>query len=163
MCGSQGKIFAVPTYFFIGIMGLLLLVGFYKAGVGDLAVQHVGKKGMIKSGSIGDGIFYGATLYVIMHAFASGGAAVTGVEAISNGVTAFKKPEWTQRPVTLVIMGAHPRRPCSSASRSSPRKVHAVPYTEGTPTVISADRRVRVRDRHGRRRCCTTRCRSGRC
>src|SRR6516164_299373 len=91
---ESGKIFAIPTYFFIVIMGILLLVGFYKAGFGDLAVQSIHKKGAVKAGSVGSGIFYGASLYVILHAFASGGAAVTGVEAISNGVTAFKKPEW---------------------------------------------------------------------
>ena len=42
--------------------------------------------------------FMGAGLFVVLHAFASGGAAVTGVEAISNGVPAFRQPEWQQRP-----------------------------------------------------------------
>ena len=48
----------------------------------------------------------GATLFVVLHAFASGGAAVTGVEAISNGVPAFKEPAWQNARKTLVIMGA---------------------------------------------------------
>jgi hypothetical protein len=133
---ESGKIFAVPTYFFIVIMGVLLLMGFYKAGFGDLAVQSLHHKGALKPGNVGDGIFYGATLYVILHAFASGGAAVTGVEAISNGVTAFKKPEWKNARVTLVIMGCTLGTMFLGLSILA-SKVHAIPYTEGTPTVIS--------------------------
>jgi amino acid transporter len=133
---ESGKIFAIPTYFFIVIMGILLLVGFYKAGFGDLAVQSIHKKGAVKAGSVGDGIFFGASLYVILHAFASGGAAVTGVEAISNGVTAFKKPEWKNARTTLVIMGATLGTMFLGLSILA-SKVHAVPYVSGTPTVIS--------------------------
>ena len=48
----------------------------------------------------------GASLFVVLHAFASGGAAVTGVEAISNGVPAFREPAWKNARTTLVIMGS---------------------------------------------------------
>ena len=134
---ESGQVFAIPTYFFMGIMGLLLLIGFVKFGMGDLAVQATNKKGMLPMGkSVSDAIFYGASLYVVAHAFASGGAAVTGVEAISNGVTAFKKPEWKNARVTLVIMGATLGTLFLGLSILA-SKVHAVPYTEGTPTVIS--------------------------
>jgi amino acid transporter len=133
---ESGKIFALPTYFFIVIMGILLLVGFYKAGFGHLAVQSLHHKGALKPGNVGDGIFYGATLYVILHAFASGGAAVTGVEAISNGVTAFKKPEWKNARTTLVIMGVTLGTMFLGLSILA-SKVHAIPYVDGTPTVIS--------------------------
>jgi len=134
---ESGQVFAIPTYFFMGIMGLLLLVGFVKFGMGSLAVQSTSKKGMLPMGkSVSDAIFYGASLYVVAHAFASGGAAVTGVEAISNGVTAFKKPEWKNARVTLVIMGATLGTLFLGLSILA-SKVHAVPYTEGTPTVIS--------------------------
>ena len=46
-----------------------------------------------------------ASIFLVLHAFASGGAAMTGVEAISNGVPAFKKPEWKNARSTLMIMG----------------------------------------------------------
>jgi hypothetical protein len=133
---ESGKIFAVPTYFFIGIMGFLLLVGFYKMGFGHIAHQSTNKEGMLKLGSISSGFAYGAGLYVILHAFASGGAAVTGVEAISNGVTAFKKPEWKNARVTLVIMGVVLGTLFLGLSILSTH-VHPVPYESGSPTVIS--------------------------
>ena len=45
-------------------------------------------------------------IFLLLHAFASGGAAMTGVEAISNGVPAFKPPEWKNARDTLMVMGA---------------------------------------------------------
>ncbi len=136
---ESGKIFAIPTYFFIGIMGLLLAYGSFKWFNGTLHPADLNPEGQVeaqKQGSALDGLFYGASLYVVLHAFASGGAAVTGVEAISNGVTAFRKPEWKNARVTLVIMGATLATLFFGLSALA-TKVHPVPYTEGTPTVIS--------------------------
>ncbi|HEX7522506.1 MAG TPA: APC family permease [Acidimicrobiia bacterium] len=134
---ESGLVFSIPTYFFMLIMGVMLIVGAYKAGFGHLAVQSTHKPGMIKKKpGAADGLFMGATLYVLLHAFASGGAAVTGVEAISNGVTAFKKPEWKNARVALVIMGGTLATLFLGVSILS-TKVHAVPYVDGTPTVIS--------------------------
>jgi amino acid transporter len=135
---ESGKIFAVPTYFFITMMGLLILIGIGKAMSGSLhpqSIQHI--QGAVHVGNgLSTAIFYGAGLYVILHAFASGGAAVTGVEAISNGVTAFRKPEWKNARVTLVIMGATLGTMFLGLSALS-AKVHPIPYAKGTPTVIS--------------------------
>jgi amino acid transporter len=136
---ESGKIFAAPTYAFIVIMGVLLLVGVVKAIGGNLHPQHIETlKGVvkIKENALGQGIFYGAGLYVVLHAFASGGAAVTGVEAISNGVTAFRKPEWKNARVTLIIMGATLGTLFFGLSALS-TKVHPIPYESGSPTVIS--------------------------
>ncbi|HKA03268.1 MAG TPA: amino acid permease, partial [Acidimicrobiales bacterium] len=91
---ESGKLFAVPTYFFIGCMAVLLIVGIIRLLFGNLPVDSLDHAGLVPVGSAGSGLFYGATLYVVLHAFASGGAAVTGVEAISNGVPAFKPPAW---------------------------------------------------------------------
>jgi amino acid transporter len=92
---ESGKLFAVPTYFFIVKMGILIGVGVYKAMTGGLArANYAHATGVMTFGSKGSGLLAGAGLAVVLHSFASGGAAVTGVEAISNGVSAFKKPEW---------------------------------------------------------------------
>ena len=61
-----------------------------------------------------------ALVFLLLKAFASGGAAVTGVEAISNGVPAFKPPEWKNAITTLMWMGSCSAR-CSSGCRSSRR------------------------------------------
>jgi amino acid transporter len=139
---ESGLVFAIPTYFFIGMGALLLLVGFYKWCNGDLSMLHPGimhgvwPKGSITHGTAGDGIFYGAALYVVLHAFASGGAAVTGVEAISNGVTAFRKPEWLNARKALFIMGGTLATLFLGLSILS-TKVKPVVFGAGTPTVIS--------------------------
>src|SRR4051794_17139006 len=139
---ESGLVFAIPTYFFIGMGALLLFVGFWKMAHGDLTMIHPGimhgnwPEGAIKHGTPGDGIFYGAALYVVLHAFASGGAAVTGVEAISNGVTAFKKPEWLNARKALFIMGGTLGTLFLGLSILS-TKVKPVVFENGTPTVIS--------------------------
>ncbi len=136
---ESGKIFAAPTYLFIIVMGILLLVGAVKALGGTLNTQHIENlKGVVQvqGNALGQGLFYGAGLYVVLHAFASGGAAVTGVEAISNGVTAFRKPEWKNARVTLIIMGVTLGVLFFGLSALS-IKVHPIPYESGSPTVIS--------------------------
>ncbi len=133
---ESGKIFAVPTYFFIANMAVLLALGLGKMLFSHLPVNSLDHEGLVKIGSPGNGLFYGATLYVILHAFASGGAAVTGVEAISNGVPAFKQPAWRNARTTLVIMGSLLGTMFLGLSIIA-SKVHAAPYESGTPTVIS--------------------------
>jgi amino acid transporter len=133
---ESGKVFAVPTYFFIATMAVLLSVGMYRYFFGHLPVDTLDHEGLVDVGSVGAGIFYGATLGVVLHAFASGGAAVTGVEAISNGVPAFKEPAWRNARTTLVIMGSLLGAMFLGLSVLA-SKMHTAPFTEGTPTVIS--------------------------
>ena len=134
---ESGKAFAIPTYFFMANMAVLLGVGLYQLLLGDLPVETV-NEGMLTGpdGSAADGIFYGATLFVVLHAFASGGAAVTGVEALSNGVPAFKEPAAKNARSTLVVMGTALGFMFLGLSLLA-SKVHATPFEEGTPTVIS--------------------------
>lgn len=96
---ESGRLFAVPTYMFLVSMFVMLGMGVYRAVTGDLhhvPVAHGAELGT--AGSVG--------LFLLLHAFASGGAAMTGVEAISNGVPAFKPPEWKNARSTLMVMGA---------------------------------------------------------
>jgi amino acid transporter len=95
---ESGRIFAVPTYFFLAAMFLLLGVGVVRALAGDLHPIAPPEDTASVMGAVG--------LFLVLHAFASGGAAVTGVEAISNGVPAFRHPEWKNARTTLVWMGS---------------------------------------------------------
>src|SRR5207249_9275305 len=103
---------------------------------GHLPRETLGAHGLVKVGHAGNGLLMGAALYVIFRAFASGGAAVTGVEAISNGVPAFKEPAWKNARTTLVIMGSTLGAMFFGLSVLA-WKVHAAPFAKGTPTVIS--------------------------
>ena len=99
---ESGKIFAAPTYLFIVSLGLTCVWGIYQVMTGH--VQPYSIPDQIANGSLSP--YAGAvTIFIVLRAFASGGAAVTGVEAISNGVPAFRKPEWRNAQITLVYMG----------------------------------------------------------
>ncbi|MBI1845168.1 MAG: amino acid permease [Actinobacteria bacterium] len=133
---ESGKAFSVPTYFFIANMFVLITVGLYRFLNGSLATAAIHQAGAVRPGHAGNGIFFGATIFVVLHAFASGGAAVTGVEAISNGVPAFREPAWKNARSTLVVMGTLLGIMFLGLSFLA-SKVHAMPFAEGTPTVIS--------------------------
>ncbi len=133
---ESGRIFAVPTYFFILNMGLLLGIGLWKHLAGDLTIVGLLPGTLHEAGSATDEALYGAGLFGVLHAFASGGAAVTGVEAISNGVPAFREPAWRNARKTLVIMGAGLGVMFLGLSLLA-SIVHVGPHPTGAPTVIA--------------------------
>src|SRR5262245_4612701 len=133
---ESGRIFAVPTYFFLLNMVLLLGWGIFQMVDGGLAHAPQHQAGMMHFGTAGSGLLLGASLFLVLRAFSSGGAAVTGVEAISNGVPAFRKPEWKNARSTLVIMGSLLGAMFLGLSVLVAH-MHVVPFTGGTPTVIS--------------------------
>ncbi len=92
---ESGLIFAVPTYVFVGIIFTLLLTGFTRYTLGDLTPAPYPET--ISSTHV-------LSLFLIMRAFASGCTALTGIEAISNGIPAFKSPESRNAGITLIAM-----------------------------------------------------------
>ncbi|MGH9111890.1 MAG: APC family permease, partial [Acidimicrobiales bacterium] len=133
---ESGKIFAAPTYFFMANMAVLLGLGIMRYLTDDLPVVGRRLPGMIEFGDEGSGLLMGASAFVIAKAFASGGSAVTGVEAISNGVPAFRKPEWRNARQTLVIMGSGLAVMFLGLSFLA-SKVKVAPFEDGTPTVLA--------------------------
>ncbi|MGH9193331.1 MAG: APC family permease, partial [Acidimicrobiales bacterium] len=137
---ESGRIFAIPTYFFMLTMAFLLGIGAWKYLAGDLpdfsGVVHEGQLTLDGVGVSGIGFLLGVRLYDVLHAFASGGAAVTGVEAISNGVPAFRKPEWRNARRTLVLMGTGLGVMFLGLSGLA-AEMEIRPFETGTPTVIS--------------------------
>ncbi|HEX8803999.1 MAG TPA: amino acid permease, partial [Acidimicrobiales bacterium] len=134
---ESGRLFAAPTYFFMANMGLLLVMGLWRYLVGDLDPVSGGHvEGMVELGKDGPGLLMGASAFVVLKAFASGGAAVTGVEAISNGVPAFRKPEWRNARTTLVVMGSGLAVMFLGLSLLAAR-VQVIPFEGGTPTVLA--------------------------
>ncbi len=102
---ESGRMFAVPTYLFLVSMFVMIGVGVTKGIVSGLHHSPIPEGHIAIAGSKGGPLIVGATVFLVLHAFASGGAAMTGVEAISNGVPAFKKPEWKNARSTLMVMG----------------------------------------------------------
>jgi amino acid transporter len=93
---ESGLLFALPTYAFLASLYLMLGVGFWHLINGDqLQAANVN---VLPAGTATVGVF------LVLKAFASGSAALTGVEAISNGVTAFRRPQSQNAARTLVIM-----------------------------------------------------------
>src|SRR3954463_4551142 len=97
---ESGRMFAVPTYAFLISIFVMIGVGVYRAAPGVPAPAPT------PADHVPIGVASSVGIFLLLHAFASGGAAMTGVEAISNGVPAFKKPEWKNARSTLMVMGA---------------------------------------------------------
>ncbi|MGQ0680446.1 MAG: APC family permease [Actinomycetota bacterium] len=92
---ESGTIFAVPTYGFLLAMGLMIGVGVVRTALGDIQSDPQTHLEVAQP----------LSLFLILRAFASGSTALTGVEAISNGVPAFKEPEAANASKTLGILG----------------------------------------------------------
>jgi amino acid transporter len=101
---ESGAAFAGPTYFYILMLIILLVTGLYR-----VFVQHLGP---IPNDELSeDAVEIGKqtstlSLYMLLRAFSSGAVALSGVEAVSNGVPSFKKPESKNAATTLVWMGS---------------------------------------------------------
>ncbi len=132
---ESGKLFAAPTYFFMINMGVLIVWGIISYVSGDLPTLGVFEEGMVEQGEH-TGLLTAAAAFTLAKAFASGGAAVTGVEAISNGVPAFQRPEWRNARQTLVIMGSGLGVMFLGLSFLA-SKVKVIPFEGGTPTVLA--------------------------
>ncbi len=93
---ESGKIFSIPTYVFISSLGVLILMGIgrWVFGWGDGQAATVAAPVAVE----------GLTLFLLLRAFSSGCTALTGVEVISNGVSAFRKPAPDNASITMIWM-----------------------------------------------------------
>jgi hypothetical protein len=94
---ESGNIFAIPTYVFIVSLGSLIIVGLVRLGLNLPAVE---------APPLGDMQTEAISLWLLARAFSSGSVAASGIEAIANGVPAFKPPESKNASTTLVVMAA---------------------------------------------------------
>jgi amino acid transporter len=94
---ESGVTFAIPTYFFLILAFFTVIVGFTRYFTGTLGV-------VIDPPSLPTGIVEPLSLFIILRAFANGTASLTGVEAISNGIPAFKEPRSKNAGTTLLWM-----------------------------------------------------------
>lgn len=103
---EAGTAFAIPTYcFIVAILGMIVW-GFVQYFLGDLPRAASARFTVAPAREFAHGFTGLAAAFLVMRAFSSGSAALTGVEAISNGVPAFRKPKSRNAATTLALMGA---------------------------------------------------------
>ncbi len=136
---EAGKLFAFPTYFFIASLGFVVIAGYAKKAMGTLAVHAIpANAATVPIGHSGSGLLYGASFIVILRSFANGGSSLTGLEAISNGVGAFREPTARHARQTLVVMSSVLGFLVLGVTLIA-HWTHAVPYASGSPTVVSQE------------------------
>jgi amino acid transporter len=97
---ESSKAFALPTYLFIASVGIMIVVGLVRAALGDTPIAS-SSHFTVKPESLTQVAF----VLLLLRAFASGCSALTGVEAVANGVQAFRRPKIKNAQRTLVLMG----------------------------------------------------------
>ena len=102
---ESGTIFAIPTYCFMFLIGLLAVVGAFRYFAGNLPMAESAEFELVPTEGFDQGLTGLAGAFLLARAFASGCAALTGVEAISNGVPAFRKPKSRNAATTLALLG----------------------------------------------------------
>ena len=103
---EAGSAFAIPTYVYMGSIGLMVVVGFAKMATGHLGAAPTAAYELVAAPGHADGLAGLAGAFLLMRAFSSGCAALTGVEAISNGVPMFRRPKSRNAATTLALLGA---------------------------------------------------------
>lgn len=97
---ESSKAFAIPTYVFIGSIGLMVVTGLVRTALGSAPVAE--SAGYTVHA---DSLTQAAFVLLLLRAFSSGCSALTGVEAVANGVPAFRLPKVTNARRTLLLMG----------------------------------------------------------
>src|SRR5450631_2614152 len=133
---EAGRTFAFPTYFFAGSMFVVIIGGVVREMIGDLPQYNPATApGAFPMGHSTALLSFGA-IYVLLKSFANGGSSLTGLEAISNGVSTFKSPRGLNARKTLVVMSCILGFLVAGVSWLA-HETHAVAYISGSPTVIS--------------------------
>lgn len=142
---EAGTLFAIPTYVYIFVLGGMLIYGLARSYFGDIAPVPFDPEISHAKNPFGGNL----TLFLLAKGFSSGAVALTGVEAISNGVPSFRRPESKNAAATLVWMGvllgglffgisvlAHRLHPFPSEEKTVLSQLGAAVYGEGALFVI---------------------------
>jgi len=136
---EAGRIFAVPTYLFSAAVILLIVTGLLREVLGNLHPQDVHQiGGTVPIGAGATGIITFAMTLTLLRAFANGGASLTGIEAVSDAVGAFRPPEGINARQVLVAEGVILGFLVAGISWMA-HVTHAVPRASGYPTVLAQE------------------------
>src|SRR5215468_5887500 len=140
---ESGTAFAIPTYFFIASVGVMIVWGITRIAFGH-HLQAESASYHVQATSSFTGL---ALVFLLLKAFSSGCTALTGVEAISNGVPAFKPPKSKNAASTLAMLGIIAVAMFAGVTvlamvshvhvAEQPSQLHGVPHGYVQPTVIA--------------------------
>ena len=133
---EAGRRFAVPTYWFIAMLTLMVAVGIVREVSGSLPTYDPARLAGAVPVHQGNGLVMGATVLVLLRAFANGGSSLTGVEAISNTVNLFRRPEGLNARRVLTMMAWTLGLLLAGVAWLA-SVTHATPYASGYPSMLS--------------------------
>ena len=144
---EASRSFAVPTYLFSSIVLLMIVTGLVREIFGDLPRNPYPLPGQYTGHHSYSGLIAFGMVFVLLRAFANGGSSLTGIEAVSNAVSAFKPPEGLNARKVLVTEGLILGSLVAGISWLA-HATHSAPYTTGVPTVLAQEAHA-VFGRHG--------------
>jgi len=136
---EAGRAFAIPTYVFSGSVILMILVGLVREVMGNLHEYNPhALHGTVQIGTGTAGLITGAMIFTLLRGFANGGASLTGIEAVSDAVGAFRPPEGNNARRVLIAEGCILGVLVAGISWLA-HATHATPRTSGYPTVLAQE------------------------
>jgi amino acid transporter len=136
---EAGRAFAIPTYLFAGSVILMIVVGLIREVMGNLHPYDPHQlTGTVQIGAGTSGLITVAMIFTLLRAFANGGASLTGIEAVSDAVGAFKPPEGRNARQVLITEGIILGTLVAGISWLA-HTTHATPRASGYPTVLAQE------------------------
>jgi len=135
---EAGKVFALPTYFFTGAVALMIVVGLVREVIGHIGHVQPYPGATFPLGHSSEGLLSAAMIFVLLKSFANGGSSLTGIEAVSNSVSALRSPEGRNARHILVTQGSIVAFLIAGISWFA-HITHATPYEAGYPTVLAQE------------------------
>ncbi|WP_459977137.1 APC family permease, partial [Mycobacterium avium] len=132
----SGRMFAITTYAFVGMITATILTGFVREmfwGLPKYDPQHIVGAVPVHQGG---GLVMGATVLIVLRAFANGGTSLTGIEAVSNTISVFQKPEGVNARRVLTVMACMLGFLLAGVAWLA-HVTHAVPYLDEYPSMLS--------------------------
>ncbi len=137
---ENGRTFALPTYLFSGSVGVMIIVGLARETFAG-GLRHVPWHSGTVSIGHWNNLWTFAAIFFLGRAFANGGSSLTGIEAVSNAVSALRPPEGKHARQILVTQGTIVAFLIAGISWMA-HVTHAVPYVSGVPTVVSQEAKL---------------------
>ena len=135
---EAGRAFALPTYFFSVAIGVTIVIGLIREFTVGLPHVSPYPAATFQIGHSTEGILSAGMIYVLLKSFANGGSSLTGIEAVSNSVSALRPPEGRNARQILVTQGSIVAFLIAGISWMA-HVTHAIPYEAGYPTVLAQE------------------------